>query len=542
MARTLRRLIPLAGALPLALLWALPLLLSLLVTVAAAPDAEAWRMLLAHPQLIPALELSLFSGSAATLLALLLTLIILAGFYGSRLWNRLQALASVGLAVPHLAFAIGFGFLIMPSGLIARIVAGGASPPAWITVQDPWGLSLTAALAVKEVPFLLTAAFAALFRGDAARKMDQQCRAAASLGHGMGSAFLRIIMPQLFRQLRWPLIIVFVYGATVVDMALVLGPTQPPSFAVVIWHALNDVDPAVNRMGLAATLLLTAALALMLLLAQGLLRLSRNWQRRFLGAGPSSLQAPRIGAGVVAMGITTLLLLSIFLLLPLSAAPRWPWPDILPPAQGSTAWAMIAASPAPLLLSLGLSVTVSAIALLLAVLWLETQPQRRDRWLLWLALLSLAVPQLAVAGGQYSLFLGTNLGGTLPGLFLAHLTPTLAYVLIVLSGPYRAFDSRYTQAARSLQASPMAALLRVKLPLLKAPLLTAAAIGLAVSIVQYVPAQLIAAGRFATLPMEAVTLSSGGSRPLTAAFALALTLPPLLAFLLAGILGRPRWR
>ena len=542
MARTLRRLIPLAGALPLALLWALPLLLSLLVTVAAAPDAEAWRMLLAHPQLIPALALSLFSGSAATLLALLLTLIILAGFYGSRLWNRLQALASVGLAVPHLAFAIGFGFLIMPSGLIARIVAGGASPPAWITVQDPWGLSLTAALAVKEVPFLLTAAFAALFRGDAARKMDQQCRAAASLGHGMGSAFLRIIMPQLFRQLRWPLIIVFVYGATVVDMALVLGPTQPPSFAVVIWHALNDVDPAVNRMGLAATLLLTAALALMLLLAQGLLRLSRKWQRRFLGAGPSSLQAPRISAGVVAMGITTLLLLSIFLLLPLSAAPRWPWPDILPPAQGSTAWAMIAASPAPLLLSLGLSVTVSAIALLLAVLWLETQPQRRDRWLLWLALLSLAVPQLAVAGGQYSLFLGANLSGTLPGLFLAHLTPTLAYVLIVLSGPYRAFDRRYTQAARSLQASPMAALLRVKLPLLKAPLLTAAAIGLAVSIVQYVPAQLIAAGRFATLPMEAVTLSSGGSRPLTAAFALALTLPPLLAFLLAGILGRPRWR
>ena len=65
-----------------------------------------------------------------------------------------------------------------------------------------------------------------------------------------------------FTQLRWPLVIVFVYGATVVDMALVLGPTQPPTLAVVIWHALNDAAPEMNRMGLAGTLLLTLSLGL----------------------------------------------------------------------------------------------------------------------------------------------------------------------------------------------------------------------------------------------------------------------------------------
>ena len=97
-------------------------------------------------------------------------------------------------------------------------------------------------------------------------------------------------------------------------------------------------------------------------------------------------------------------------------------------------------------------------------------------------------------------------------------------------------------AARALAASKLSAWRRVKLPLLKAPLLTATAIGFAVSIAQFVPAQLIAAGRFSTLPMEAVTLASGGNRPLTAAFALALAVPPLLAFLAAALLGRPRWR
>lgn len=542
MARTLRRLTPIFGALPLLLLWGLPLLAALLVTAASASDGDAWLRVLAHPQLLPALTLSLSTGLAAALLALLLTLIILAGLRGTWLWHRLQTLAAAGLAVPHLAFAIGFGFLIMPSGLIARVFAGATSPPTWITVQDPWGLSLTAALTMKEIPFLITAAFASLFRGDAARQIDLQVRAAASLGHGKGSAFLRIILPQLLTSLRWPLVIVFVYGATVVDMALVLGPTQPPSSAVLIWHALNDVEPAMNRMGLAATVLLTALLTLTIVLIHGVLLLGRDWAQRVITAGPSPLEAPRISGLSIAACVSGMLLVSMLLLLPLSAAPRWPWPDILPPVTGGRAWATLAASPAPLLLSLGLSLAASATSLLLAVLWFETQPQTRDRWLLWLALLSLAVPQLAVAGGQYRLFLETGLGATLAGLFLAHLTPTLAYVMIVLSGPYRAFDARYMKAAHALGTSPLASLRRVKLPLLKAPLLTAAAIGFAVSIVQYVPAQLIAAGRFATLPMEAVTLSSGGSRPLTAAYALALALPPLAAFLLAGILGRPRWR
>ena len=39
------------GALPLALLWGLPLVLSLGSCIAGGADPEAWRDLLAHPQL-----------------------------------------------------------------------------------------------------------------------------------------------------------------------------------------------------------------------------------------------------------------------------------------------------------------------------------------------------------------------------------------------------------------------------------------------------------------------------------------------------------
>ncbi len=118
----------------------------------------------------------------------------------------------------------------------------------------------------------------------------------------------------------------------------------------------------------------------------------------------------------------------------------------------------------------------------------------------------------------------------------------MAYVAVVLRGPYRAFDRRYVTAARALAASPLRALLTVKLPMLKAPLLTALAVGFGVSMVQFVPAQLIGAGRLTTLPVEAVTLAAGGSRSIAAAYALALALPPLIGFGLAGWFGKPRCR
>lgn len=528
------------GALPLALLWALPLLAGLAMLLPAMIDAAAWQLGLAHPQLWPALGLSLATGAVSTLIAIVLCILVLAGLYRTHIWSKLQGLAAAGLAVPHLAFAIGFGFLVMPSGLVARVLVGGDMPPQWITVQDPWGVTLTLALALKELPFLVTAGFALLARGDLAPRLRQASRAAASLGHAPGSAFLRVVLPPLLDELRWPLVVTFVYGATVVDMALVLGPTQPPTLGVVIWRALNDANAAVNAMGLAMTLLLSAALAAVPGLAALLLRGGRGAWHLLLTAGPSALAVPCALASVIGLTAIVVLALAMSVLALLSVSPRWPYPALLPPSADLSAWMNL--SPAPLWLSLVLAITTSLTAVALAVLWFETQGPRRDRWIIGLALMALALPQLASAGGQYRLFLPLGLTGTLSGLFLAHLTPVAAYVLIVLQGPYRAFDGRYVAAARTLAATPARAWVCVKLPLLKAPLLTAAAIGFAVSIAQYVPAQLIAAGRFSTLPMEAVTLASGGSRPLTAAFALLLALPPLLGFLAAAMLGRPRWR
>ena len=233
---------------------------------------------------------------------------------------------------------------------------------------------------------------------------------------------------------------------------------------------------------------------------------------------------------------------AIVVLLLLSFAPLWPFPNLLPPAWNSAAWAQVMARPDALISSLVLAGLSCAIAIVLLIGWFEARPERDDRLVLIISLAFLGLPAVLTGLGQYRLLLRLDLVATATGLLVAHLLPTTAYMFIMLRGPYRAFDQRLHAAAQGLGAAPGAFLLRVKWPLLKSPIASALAVGFAVSFAQYVPAQLVSAGRFTTLPIEAVTLASGGNRSLTAAFALLLMVPPLVAFVTAAWFGRPRWR
>ena len=216
----------------------------------------------------------------------------------------------------------------------------------------------------------------------------------------------------------------------------------------------------------------------------------------------------------------------------------WPYPNLFPTQLRWSAWEVFVMSPAPILNSLSLACASTLAALGLAIFWLETVPEKLDTPLLACAIAALALPSLLIADGQYLAFLNLGLNGTWVGVFLAHLTPVFAYVFIVLKGPYRAFDPRYRSVSLGLNTDQYRFWLSVKLAMMKPALAAAAAVGIGVSIAQYVPTQLIAAGRMTTLPIEAVTLSSGGNRPLLAVFALMLAVVPALAFVAAARLGR----
>lgn len=530
-----------AGFLPLGVLWLSPLLAGLLAVLYGALDGEAWLTLFEHPQLWPALALSLGTGTLSLILSALLAFWIVAGLYGGKLWADSSSLMGGFLSLPHLAFAIGLGFLITPSGLIARVIgsiAGWAVPPQWVTTQDPYGLSLVAVLVLKEVPFLIWLISSLLARPDISQALKGHFRVAQSLGHGGASIWLRVFIPQILPRLKWPLLIVWFYGASVVDVALAIGPTQPPPLSVIIWSDLNNADPAFNARGTAGALFLTATLTGLALVWMVLKKISLPSIWRFFTRGPSRRRTPTITSGLLLLFFCAVYAMVLVVLCVMSIGILWPYPNLFPTEVRWTAWQQFVMSPAPLLNSLSLALASTLAALGLAVFWLETVPEKLDAALLVFAVMAIALPSLLLADGQYLAFLRLGLNGTWPGVFLAHLTQVFAYVFIVLKGPYRAFDPRYRAVSLGLNADNYRFLWVVKLAMLKPALAAAAAVGIGVSIAQYVPTQLIGSGRLTTLPVEAVTLASGGSRPLMAVFALMLAVVPALAFIAAARFGR----
>jgi putative thiamine transport system permease protein len=111
--------------------------------------------------------------------------------------------------------------------------------------------------------------------------------------------------------------------------------------------------------------------------------------------------------------------------------------------------------------------------------------------------------------------------------------------MLSLVDSWRALDQRYLSVAASLGSSSWTCLWRIKLRLLLRPLLIAWAIGMAVSISQYLPTLLIGAGRVESLTTEAVSLASGADRRLVGVYGLLQALVPLLAYSFALLL--PRW-
>jgi putative thiamine transport system permease protein len=523
-------------------LFVVPLVLSVTLVAPSMIDSQAFSELLRHPQFWGALKLTLFTGLLSTALSVVLALIIIANARDGHAVH-----AGMILSLPHLSFAIGLAFLIMPAGMLSRLIAqlvGWTAPPAWVTTQDPYGWALTVALVLKETPFLVWVLSSLMQREELRQSFAQYRSVAASLGHSATSTFLRVILPQVLPRVVWPVIAVLAYGLTVVDMALVIGPTQPPTLSQMVWTDLNDADRAINARGGAGVMVLSGLILCIICIGQLISRLCLPSLRRFWSWHPSLTDQRKETTGGVSWLWIVLLLTYVAVVAVLiiqSLAGLWPFPDLLPQHLTTTAWLRLLSDGRPVITSLVLAVATASLSLMASIAWLETQQARNDRWLLMFAVFALCLPSLVIGLGQYRLFLMLGLSGTMVAMFLAHVLPVAAYVLVMLQGPYRDYDQRYQAASNGLGIGRKRFLTGVKWPMLKAALLSSFAVGFAVSMAQYVPAQLAAAGRFSTLPMEAVTLTSGGNRALTAAYGLTLMVLPLIVFVAAARVSRSRW-
>ncbi len=514
---------------------------------------DPWRALAAVPGLPAALRATLIAGFLATPVALALALFMAArlapdGGVRTGLPRVLAATLSWLLATPHAAFAIGLAFLLSPSGWLVRLAALAIpieQPPDLLTLRDPWGLGLALGLVLKETPFLFFAALAGLRQLAPAATLHL----GASLGYGPGAAWLKLVAPRLYPLMRLPLYAVLAYGLSAVDMAQVLGPSAPPSLAVLALDLSRDPDLA-RRFPAAALALSHLAVVIGALAAwRGLETVLGRWMRRFLADGRRDASPVLLGLGYVveAAAVLAVLLAALAILaLPLwSFAIGWRFPAAWPQCCSLAAWSRAAQGLSwPLANSIGIAAAVSAVALAAAVAWLSLEPRRgaggpdlaaAGRGAVMLPLL---VSDLAFLMGVQILLLVIGIGGGWVPVALCHFVFVFPYVLLSLAGPWARLDPRYERTALCLGAPPLRVLLRVRLPLLLPALAFAAALGFAVSLSLYLPTVLAGGGRIATLATEAIALSAGGDRRITGVYGTVQAVAIWLGFIAAAGLAR----
>jgi len=199
---------------------------------------------IATPGVSTSILLALKTGLIATIFSLLCCFIILTGLMHDRGFSLLRRTLAALVAVPHSAIAIGLVFLLAPSGWLIRILSPGItgfdSPPDWSLVPDPYGWVLIFGLMAKEIPFLLMVSLAAI----ATLPVRQFEQIANSLGYGRVAAWVTLILPLIYQQIRLPVFAVLVFSLSVVDMALLLAPTLPPPLAILVLHGFLDADLA----------------------------------------------------------------------------------------------------------------------------------------------------------------------------------------------------------------------------------------------------------------------------------------------------------
>ena len=243
---------------------------------------------------------------------------------------------------------------------------------------------------------------------------------------------------------------------------------------------------------------------------------------------------------------TTLMVLGLVLpFLPLlvwAGSGQWRYPAVVPQQTSARGLRLILDPTSEILpglvTSLSLGVAVSLVACVIGLSAgraLGLYSFRGKRLVQFLLLAPAIVPGLAVTLGIQVFFLRYHLSGTIPGVVLVQLVPTIPYVTLVLGSAFANFELGYEEQARSLGAGPLRTFWHVTLPAVRAPLIVAAFFAFLLSWSEYVLTLLIGGGTVKTLPLLLFAYIGSSDLNEAAALAVLFVLPP---FVLVALTSR----
>ena len=338
-------------------------------------SASPLNTLINVPGLVTAVVTTMFTGMVATAISLALAFSFCIIFLYKVLKPRTLVIITMLLSSPHVAVAIGLTFLMAPSGWVFRLLAsvwGFETPPDIFTINDPFGVSLIVGLVIKEVPFLIFVIMASFTQIPVKRHLGE----ARALGYDPANCWIRIIVPQIWPLVRLPVYVVLAYSLANVEMAIVLGPTNPPVLSVLLMRMFLSPDvtllaPA-SAGALLQVLLVLAVFVIFYILEVGIQFFGKMWI--FFGKRTAIFDIVFPWIFQFSFFVMLIGCFSLFLSVSWSFASNWRWPSVFPETVSAQNWIKFAPDFLPFL---GASILIASLttlsAIILAIAWFLTE-------------------------------------------------------------------------------------------------------------------------------------------------------------------------
>ncbi len=205
----------------------------------------------------------------------------------------------------------------------------------------------------------------------------------------------------------------------------------------------------------------------------------------------------------------------------------WQWPRLFPEAFSWRAWDYVLLGSSGTWQAIGTSlliamaVTVVNIILAVPAANALARYQFRGKWLAEVILFApIIIPPFVAVMGIHLTFLRLGLTGTLTGVMLAHLSPTLPYMVRAVTISYNTLSVDWENQARMLGAGPLQRFFQVLLPHLLPGIAAGASLSILISLSQYLITFIIGSGQVVTLPILLFPFISGGDPAVASAYSL----------------------
>lgn len=446
---------------------------------------------------------------------------------------RLRAVLLVLLIFPQLtSFLVRTYAWIGILGVSGPVVALTKALGSTTTTYNYTEIGVLVVLVHLFLPMMILACYVTMSRID-----PWHLRASRTLGASHLESFWSVYAPQTKPGLITGSVLVFISCAGIYATPALIGGEQQRTVVTevvnqVLVQGVFGLSPAYPA---ALTVLLTAVVALVLLLANHWIGLSeilglrspkeriKSTPRKRTSEKPmlprrrpfaAVVRKLPSGSGRRHVFVTLMVIIALLITdgpfvylvgmsfqpLPLLAFPTGEW---------STTWYSAVFEDPSWASALQQSVQIALLATLIALIVGSFLAMRSTKLrgfasstVVAAALLPMIVPTIMYATGIYSLFSQLNLIGNWQAIAVAHSVLALPYVYVNVLNGLNSYNVRWDEAASSLGASPIRRLRKVTLPLLQSSLITGAFLGALISLDEFTATLFMGGLSFENLPLK----------------------------------------